>query len=94
MLRGAIWGSPAVANGVVYVGAFDDKVYAFDAATGAQLWTATTGNIIGSSPAVANGTLYIGSLDNSLYAYSLNGGNNSIYRSRRSAPAFSSSAHE
>ena len=40
--------SPAVANGVVFVGAFDGKLYAFDAdgcgrATCTPLWTGATG---------------------------------------------------
>jgi outer membrane protein assembly factor BamB len=73
--------SPAVANGVVYIGSTDTKLYAFDAAgmtscagtpkTCAPLWTATTGSSILSSPAVANGVVYIGSNDNKLYAYHL-----------------------
>ena len=52
--------SPAVANGVVYVGSGYD-LYAFNAQTGGQLWSASTGNYIESSPAVANGVVYIGS---------------------------------
>ena len=35
--------SPAVANGVVYVGSSDDNVYALNARTGAKLWSYTTG---------------------------------------------------
>jgi len=31
--------SPAVANGVVYVGSINDNVYALNAATGAKLWS-------------------------------------------------------
>lgn len=72
--------SPAVANGVVYIGSEDAKVYAFDAAgtinwsgtpkVCTPLWSATTGNQILSSPAVANGTVYIGSSDKHLYAFS------------------------
>ena len=34
--------SPAVANGVVYVGSDDGNVYALNAATGAELWSYTT----------------------------------------------------
>ncbi len=34
--------SPAVANGVVYVGSNDDNVYALNASTGALLWKYTT----------------------------------------------------
>jgi outer membrane protein assembly factor BamB len=57
-----------VANGVVYVGSFDSKVYALNASTGAKLWSFTTGNAVYSSPAVANGVVYVGSEDNKVYA--------------------------
>ena len=35
--------SPAVANGVVYVGSYDHNVYALNASTGALLWSYATG---------------------------------------------------
>ena len=63
-----ITSSPAVANGVVYVGSFDDNVYALAARTGALLWNYTTGNYVESSPTVVNGVVYIGSDDDSVYA--------------------------
>jgi len=52
--------SPAVVNGVFYVGSYDRNVYALDAGTGEKLWSYDTGNFLSSSPAVANGVLYIG----------------------------------
>ena len=59
----------AVANGIVYAGSMDGKVYAdLDAATGAEKWNYTTGNYVMSSPAVANGVVYVGSWDSRLYA--------------------------
>ena len=68
--------SPAVVNGVAYVGSEDGKLYALDAGgntncsgtpkTCAPLWTASTGGTIYSSPTVANGIVYIGSEDESL----------------------------
>jgi outer membrane protein assembly factor BamB len=71
--------SPAVANGVVYVGSTDTRLYAFDAAgsTGCSgtpkacspLWIGHTGGIVGSSPAVADGVVYIGSIDSRVYAF-------------------------
>lgn len=61
--------SPAVANGVVYVGSDDHKLYAFQAASGQPLWSASTNGPIYSSPAVANGVVYVGSADAKLYAY-------------------------
>ena len=59
---------PAIANGVVYVGSLDHKVYALKASTGAQLWSHATGAYDESSPAVANGVVYVGSLDHKVYA--------------------------
>src|ERR1035438_7480561 len=61
--------SPAVANGVVYVGSGDDKLYAFNAATGRLVWSAATSNYLWSSPAVANGVVYVGSDDDKLHAF-------------------------
>jgi outer membrane protein assembly factor BamB len=63
-----IFSSPAVANGVVYVGSSDGKLYALNASTGAFKWNYTTSNWIVSSPAVANGVVYVGSYDHNLYA--------------------------
>jgi outer membrane protein assembly factor BamB len=56
--------SPAIANGVVYIGTDDGNVYALDAVTGALRWSYTIGFAIGSSPAVANGMVYFGSYAN------------------------------
>ncbi len=63
-----IFGSLAVADGVVYVGTQDRNVYALDAGTGALLWTFATQYVIDSSPAVANGIVYIASGDRYVYA--------------------------
>jgi outer membrane protein assembly factor BamB len=60
--------SPAVADGVVYVGSFDGNVYALNATTGAQVWNYTTGASVYSSPAVAGGLVYVGSADYKVYA--------------------------
>ena len=57
--------SPAVANGVVYVGSFNEDgpqpLYALNAKTGALLWSYLLGLENVSSPAVANGVVYVGS---------------------------------
>ena len=71
--------SPAVVNGVVYIGSFDGKLYAFDANGCAPadvckpLWSGATRNDITSSPAVVNGVVYIGSADHGLYAFNAKG---------------------
>jgi outer membrane protein assembly factor BamB len=62
--------SPAVANGVVYVGSdfVGNNVYALKASTGAKLWQFTTGGGVDTSPAVANVVIYVGSDDFNVYA--------------------------
>ena len=60
--------SPAVVNGVVFVGSDDDRVYALNASTGALVWNYTTGGSVYSSPAVVGGIVYVGSLDDRVYA--------------------------
>ena len=67
--NGSVHSSPAVVNGVVYVGSFDFKVYAVNATSGRLLWTATTGGGVFSSPAVVQGVVYVGSEDNKVYAF-------------------------
>jgi outer membrane protein assembly factor BamB len=58
----AVWSSPAVAYGRVFVGCRDGNLYCFDAAKGFKYWSyQTDGLIYYSSPAVANGYVYIGS---------------------------------
>ncbi len=63
-----VYSSPAVANGVVYIGSTDHNVYALNAKTGALLWSYETGEWVDSSPAVANGVVYVGSEDSNVYA--------------------------
>jgi len=58
--RGESDAAPTVANGVVYVTAYDRNVYALDASTGVKLWSYPTGTQSDSSPAVANGVVYVG----------------------------------
>src|SRR2546421_313482 len=60
--------SVAVVNGVVYVGSWDNNVYALNATTGAKKWSFATRGGIESSPAVVNGVVYIGSNDANVYA--------------------------
>ena len=63
-----VYSSPAVANGIVYVGSEDKNLYAIDAVTGKEKWRFATGDHIFSSPTVADGTVYVGSEDENLYA--------------------------
>ncbi len=57
--------SPAVVDGVVYIGA--DSLYALNADSGAALWSYPLRNLE-ASPAVGNGVVYSNSQDGNIYA--------------------------
>jgi len=65
---GAVVSSPIVANGYVYVGSTDSKIYALNDTTGALLWAYPTGGPVKSRATVAAGLVYAGSDDGKLYA--------------------------
>jgi len=69
----AVYSSPSVVDGVVYVGSDDGFVYALDAFTGVQIWNYSTGRAVSSSPVVASGVVYISSYPN-VYALSASSG--------------------
>jgi len=69
-----IHSSPAVVDGVVYVGSRDFNVYAIDAETGEKLWSFKTGTWVESSPTVVDGIVYIGSNDGKIYAIDADNG--------------------
>jgi outer membrane protein assembly factor BamB len=52
--------SPAVADGVVYIGSRDGHLDAFAATEGTPRWTAATGGSIDSAPIIAAGVVYVG----------------------------------
>jgi hypothetical protein len=65
---GPIVTSPAIADGVVYIGAMDGHLYAIDEQTGKEKWNFKSRMPIASSPAVSNGSLYFVSSAGSLAA--------------------------
>ena len=67
-------GSPLVDNGTVYVGCYDNNIYALDAKTGEFQWKYATEGGIAGKPAVEDGIVFIGSEDNRLYALTANRG--------------------
>jgi outer membrane protein assembly factor BamB len=98
---GPLVSSPAVKNGVVYVGscclgAVPHKLYAFDAAgttncsgspkVCAPLWTATTGGDVPSSPTVSGNVVYVASDDRKLYAFDAAGTTNCSGSPKTCAP--------
>ncbi len=65
---GKVISSPAVADGMAFVGSTDGNVYAVDLESGAQKWKFETKVRVTSSPAVSNGTVFFGSYDGNFYA--------------------------
>jgi len=65
---GAIWGTPAVQDDVLYIGSDDKNLYALDTISGEVQWQFATGDVVRSTPALANGNVYFESDDGYLYA--------------------------
>jgi outer membrane protein assembly factor BamB len=64
-----LWSRPLLANGVIYQGAMNHKLYALDAATGKLLWTFEQATApIAVEPILNDGVLYFGSFDSVFYA--------------------------
>ncbi len=60
--------SPIVHRGLVYVGAYDNNLYALDAKTGEFRWKYATEAGIATRPAANEDTIYVGSEDHRLHA--------------------------
>jgi len=65
---GTLKSSPALSNGILYIGSEDSLLYAVDATSGQELWHFRTGDKITSSPTLVNGVVYVTSRDGKLYA--------------------------
>jgi eukaryotic-like serine/threonine-protein kinase len=71
---GPVIASPAIANGVVFVGSSDGAFYAIDQRSGQQKWKVVLTNPISSSPAVSDGLVYFLCYDRGFYALSADTG--------------------
>jgi serine/threonine protein kinase/outer membrane protein assembly factor BamB len=67
-MGGTIRSSPAVKDGMVYVGSTNHFLYAFDATSGQKQWEYKTDDWVTCSPSVAHGTVYVGTRGNTLHA--------------------------
>jgi outer membrane protein assembly factor BamB len=67
---GGLYATPSIANGRVFVGSTNSRVYAFALATGRLLWSVRTGSYVYSPAALSGASAYIGSYDHRLYALS------------------------
>lgn len=72
--KGKIFSSPAVFDGIAYIGSEDKNLYAIDLATGKERWKFTTEGAVHSSPAVYKDVVYFGSFDGFYYALDKNSG--------------------
>jgi outer membrane protein assembly factor BamB len=70
---GEVVASPVIANGMVFVGSRDGKVYAMDQQDGSKQWEYNIGEPIEATPAVSDGSIYIGSTEEKVYSLSLDG---------------------
>lgn len=62
-----IRGTASLDGGMVYVGAYDNNLYALDAAKGQFQWKYATDGAVISKPLIVNNQIYIGSEDGSLH---------------------------
>jgi outer membrane protein assembly factor BamB/tRNA A-37 threonylcarbamoyl transferase component Bud32 len=74
-----IRGSPTFSAGVVYVGSYDNNLYALKAASGDFLWKYPTDGGIVSKPVVYEGNVYFGSEDRRLHVINTRGQINWTY---------------
>jgi outer membrane protein assembly factor BamB len=71
----SFYASPAVIAGRLYIGdGSNPKMYALNAATGAVLWSQSTGGVFDSSPVVVGSLVYAGGMDGTIYAFATSTG--------------------
>ena len=66
---GGIWSTPAVVDGVVYVGTNAGRLVAVDATDGRLLWEKKLAGPLWASPSVVDGVLLMGDCDGAFHAY-------------------------
>ncbi|MBI4722592.1 MAG: PQQ-binding-like beta-propeller repeat protein [Candidatus Stahlbacteria bacterium] len=65
---GAIISSPAIANGIIYIGTRDSALYAVSSSSGNLIWMCKTQGWIDGTPVIGNQKVYFTSRDGYLYA--------------------------
>jgi outer membrane protein assembly factor BamB len=64
---GRIYSGLAVADGRVFLGCTDNKVYCLNATSGSFIWSFVAGDQVWSTPSVVDGMVYFGSHDRNVY---------------------------
>ena len=97
--NGQVYSSPAIVNGVIYIGAdylkgisryniiYFGSVCALNAANGEQLWNYTIGPVGRSSPAVVGGVVYIGSMGSECLRFRNAANGNQLWNYTTAAPS-------
>jgi serine/threonine protein kinase len=67
-------GSPTIHEGILYVGAYDNNLYALQSKSGEFIWKYATDGGVVSKPAVYEGNVYFGSEDKHLHVISTRSG--------------------
>jgi len=67
-------GTPTISQGSLYIGSYDNNLYALDAAEGKFQWKYPTDGGIVSRPIVVDGNIYVGSEDKRLHVVSARSG--------------------
>jgi len=65
---GYVYASPAVWNGLVLVGSYDGRFYAFDAASGRTRWSFTAGGAISGAASVVDRVVYFSTFAHRTFA--------------------------
>ncbi len=71
----ALYGTPALSQGLVMLGGYNGTLYALNLTDGSQKWSQTTGGHIVGGPVTSSDTVYVGSADFCLYAFAVDSGN-------------------
>lgn len=82
-------GGPTVSGSLLVVGTLDGHVYAMDAATGKQLWSAEVDDEVISPPAIDAGTVYVRTNSGYVYAFDANTGERKWLNDQANVPLLS-----
>ncbi|HEX7370612.1 MAG TPA: outer membrane protein assembly factor BamB [Rhodanobacteraceae bacterium] len=82
-------GGPTVLGNLLVVGTLDGHVYAMDAATGKQLWSAEVDDEVISPPAIDAGTVYVRTNSGYIYALDANSGERKWVNDQANVPLLS-----
>lgn len=82
-------GGPTVLGNLLVVGTLDGHVYAMDATTGKQLWSAEVDSEVISPPAIDAGTVYARTNSGAVYAFDANSGERKWVYDQASVPLLS-----